>query len=102
VALHPQPQHVAAQQDPVWNQPKPNSVWDQPKAQPKAQPKPAAVAKAEPPAAKQPTAKPRVQVATAAKTAPAPEQREIRTAYSGTTMSGAQPVVPAGSFSSFR
>ena len=104
VALHPQPQHVAAQQDPVWNQPKQNSVWDQPKAQPKTQPKPAAVAKAEPPAAKPPAAKPRVQVATAAKTspAPAPEQREIRTAYSGTTISGAQPVVPAGSFSSFR
>ncbi len=100
VALHPKaeskPERVAAQS-------KQDSVWGQPKPQPKAEPaKPAAVAKAEP------VAKPRVQVATAAKTPPAPEQREIRTAYSGTTngsgglLSGAQPVVPAGSFSSFR
>jgi hypothetical protein len=101
VALHPKadeskPGRVAAQS-------KQDSVWDRPKPQPKAEPaKPAAVAKAEP------VAKPRVQVATAAKTPPTPEQREIRTAYSGTTngsgglLSGAQPVVPAGSFSSFR
>jgi hypothetical protein len=46
-----------------------------------------------------------VQVAAAAKTPP-PEP-EIRTAYSSTTtgsglLAGAQPVVPAGSFSSFR
>ena len=101
VALHPKPQQVAAKQESVWDQPKQNSVW----TQPKAQAKPAAVAKTEPPAAEPLATKPRVQVATAAKTSPAPqaaEQREIRTAYSGTTISGAQPVVPAGSFSSFR
>ncbi len=54
-----------------------------------------------------PAAKPQVKVAVAAKVPPAPEQHEIRTAYTGTTngidlLAGAQPVVPAGSFNSFR
>jgi murein L,D-transpeptidase YafK len=109
ISLQAKPQRVAAQskQDSAWNLPKQDSVWDQPKAEPKpeakpAAPKPAAVAKAEP------VAKPRVKTASAAKTPPAqaPEP-EIRTAYSGTTtgsglLTGAQPVVPAGSFNSFR
>ncbi len=74
----------------------------------------APVAKAEPPAkpvAKSVALPPQVRVATAAKTAPPAPAREpeIRTAYSGTTtgsggglLAGAQPVVPAGSFNSFR
>ena len=108
ISLQPKAQRVAAQanQDSVWDQPKRDSVWDQakPAAKPEpapAAPKPAAVAKAEP------VAKPHVKVASASKPpAPAPE-REIRTAYSGTTtgsglLTGAQPVVPAGSFNSFR
>ena len=94
----PKPQRVAAQ-------PKQDSVWNQPKPERKPEPaKPTVVAKAEP------AAKPRVKVASAAKTPPTPAREpEIRTAYSGTTtgsgnglLAGAQPVVPAGSFSSFR
>ena len=91
VAQRPAPHHVAAQQhDSIWDKPKARSVWDQPKAAPKPAPKPAvrptAVAKAEP---------------------PAPREPEIRTAYSGATsgsglLTGAQPVVPAGSFSTVR
>jgi murein L,D-transpeptidase YafK len=75
--------------------PRQDSIWDQPKAQP---PKPVAVAAAptKPPAQEAP-----------AKPQPAAAEREIRTAYSGTfsgggLLAGAQPVVPAGSFSSFR
>jgi hypothetical protein len=111
----PKPQRVAAQ-------PKRDSVWDgatpaqrpepvKPTVVAKAEPaaKPAPVAKAEPPA-KSVALPPQVKVATAAKTAPAPaHEPEIRTAYSGTTtgsdgglLAGAQPVVPAGSFNSFR
>ncbi len=109
----PKPQQVAAQQKPasVWDQPKTTSVWDQHKPNP---PKPTAVAKSEPkPESKpEPAAKPRVKVASAAKekapSAPPPAREpEIRTAYSGTTtgsglLAGAQPVVPAGSFSGLR
>jgi hypothetical protein len=84
-------------------------VWDQPKPeQPKAEPaKPAVVAKAEPAAKPEPVAKPRVKIAAAgpAKEAPAREP-EVRTASATTTgsglLTGAQPVVPAGTFSSFR
>jgi murein L,D-transpeptidase YafK len=107
ISLQAKPQKVAAQQqqDSVWDQPKPKSVWDQPKPeQPKAEPaKPAVVAKAEPAAKPEPVAKPRVKVATA--TPPAREP-EVRTASATTTgsglLTGAQPVVPAGTFSSFR
>ncbi len=78
-----------------------------------ALPKSAAVAKADsvekPQVAGAPAAKLQVKVAAAAKVppSPAPEQHEIRTAYSGTTngidlLAGAQPVVPTGSFNSFR
>jgi murein L,D-transpeptidase YafK len=116
VSLQAKPQKVAAQQqqDPIWDQPKPKSVWDQPKPQqakaepPKAEPaKPAVVAKAEPAAKPEPAAKQRVKVAAAgpAKEMPAREP-EVRTASATTTgsglLTGAQPVVPAGSFSSFR
>jgi len=95
----PKPQKVAAQpkQDSVWDQPKPAQ---RPEHKP-APPKPIAIAKAEL------AAKPRVKVASAARTPPAPAEREIRTAYSGTTtgsglLAGAQPVVPAGTFNNFR
>jgi hypothetical protein len=107
----PKPQRVAAQ-------PRQDSIWDQAKPAQRPEPaKPTAVAKAEPVAkhaavAKaEPPAKPQVRVAAATKTlAPAPAREpEIRTAYSGTTtgsggglLTGAQPVVPAGSFNSFR
>jgi murein L,D-transpeptidase YafK len=111
-APEPKPQRVAAQpkQDSIWDQAKPAQLPAQPPAQRPEQrtepAKPAAVAKAEPPAKP-----PQVKVATAAKTpSPAPAREpEIRTAYSGTTtgsggglLAGAQPVVPAGSFNSFR
>ena len=65
------------------------------------------VAKAEPAAKPEPAAKQRVKVAAAgpAKEMPAREP-EVRTASATTTgsglLTGAQPVVPAGSFSSFR
>jgi len=97
VALQPKPQHAAVQ-------PKQDSIWDQPKPQLQpASPQPAAVAKAEPPAPKPA----QVKQAAAKPAQPAPE-REIRTAYSASTtgsgglLTGAQPVVPAGSFNSFR
>ena len=117
------PQRVAAQpkQDSVWDQAKPAQLPAQPPAQRPEPAKPTVVAKAEPAAKPAPVAKaeppaksvalpPQVRVATAAKTLPAPAREpEIRTAYSGTTtgsggglLSGAQPVVPAGSFNNFR
>jgi len=109
-APQPKPQQVAAQpkQDSVWDQPKAKSVWDQPAAQPPAPAQPAAVAKAEP--AAKPAPPPRkVASTTPAKPQPQPPAREpeIRTAYSATTngnglLAGAQPVVPAGTFNSFR
>jgi murein L,D-transpeptidase YafK len=106
----PKPQQVAAQRKPdsIWDRPKPKSVWDQPKAEPKPEhksepPKPRAVAKAEP------AAKPRVTTAAAKQKAPAPTaapEPEIRTAYAPTRgnglLAGAQPVVPAGTFSNLR
>ncbi len=101
----PKPQRIAAQQtpDPVWDQPKPKSAWDQPKPEHKPEPpKPRAVAKAEP------AAKPQVKVVAAKQKAPpaaAPEP-EIRTAYAPTSgnglLAGAQPVIPAGTFSNLR
>jgi murein L,D-transpeptidase YafK len=118
VSLQPKaeakPQRVAAAQ------PKQDSIWDQAKPEPapaREPAKPTVVAKAEPvakpaPVAKsEPAVKPaHTKVAAAAKppAAPAPAREpEIRTAYSGTTtgsglLTGAQPVVPAGSFNSFR
>jgi murein L,D-transpeptidase YafK len=113
VVLHParsakaaKPQQVAAQQqakpDSIWDRPKPNSIWDRAKpAAPLAPPKPQAVAKAEP-------AKPPVkQIAAKKKARPAPAaEPEIRTAYAPTSgnglLAGAQPVIPAGSFSNLR
>jgi murein L,D-transpeptidase YafK len=112
----PKPQRVAAQQakqDSVWDQAKSAQLPAQQPAQRTEPAKPTVVAKAEPPAkpaAKATAVPPQVKVATAAKTPPAPAREpEIRTAYSGTTtgsggglLTGAQPVVPAGSFNSFR
>ena len=114
-ASEPKPQRVAAQpkQDSVWDQPKPEPAPAREPAKPtvvaKAEPvaKPAAVAKSEP-AAKPPHTKVAVAAKPPAAPAPAPAREpEIRTAYSGTTtgsglLTGAQPVVPAGSFNSFR
>jgi murein L,D-transpeptidase YafK len=100
----PKQQQVAAQQGPkpdlIWDQPKPKSIWDRAKPAPQpTPPKPQAVAKAEP---AEPPAK---QAAAKKKAAPAPAaEPEIRTAYAPSggsgLLAGAQPVVPAGAFSS--
>jgi hypothetical protein len=116
VSLQPKPeakpQRVAAAQ------PKQDSIWDQAKpaarhAQRPEPAKPTVVAKAEPvakpaPVAKsEPAAKPAHTKVAAATKPESTREPEIRTAYSGTTngsglLTGAQPVVPAGSFNSFR